>query len=197
MSDSGHICDGNRGHCAQDCDKAARLRDVAAKFSEQCNPPPAELPSGMDLYEAASFNGDWESAATALRQQLAASEQARQALVLQQRIGPCDVCWTSSWVPVPADDPDAVTLKDGSYARCDQCWIRSRWSEQMKARQEAERERDRWRYEQMHKLKEAEQARQVLEVVLRECREVIPLTTYRRLHELIDAALGASHERRR
>ena len=36
----------------------------------------------------------------------------------------CEVCWTNSWVPVPADDPDAQALKDGSgFVRCDHCWL--------------------------------------------------------------------------
>lgn len=38
---------------------------------------------------------------------------------------PCEVCWTNSWVPVEESDPDAEKLRDGSYARCDMCWMRN------------------------------------------------------------------------
>lgn len=48
----------------------------------------------------------------------------------REALSACEVCWTSSWVPVPPDDPDAQeiirgTLK-GTFARCDNCWNHKR-----------------------------------------------------------------------
>lgn len=42
----------------------------------------------------------------------------------------CEVCWTTSWVPVLDDDPDAQKLLNvkGSV-RCDHCWLKERYRE--------------------------------------------------------------------
>ena len=36
----------------------------------------------------------------------------------------CDICWTSSFEPVPDDDPGAVKDPHGEgYMRCGYCWL--------------------------------------------------------------------------
>jgi len=46
-------------------------------------------------------------------------------------IGACDICWTSSWVPVETEaecalaHPHKVDLKD--HVRCDHCWLVDHW----------------------------------------------------------------------
>ena len=72
----------------------------------------------MDDYE----NGDgwcgekpeWERSINALETELAAYKKKRLL---------CEACWTDSWEPIPVDEPGAVKLPDGSYARCGYCHL--------------------------------------------------------------------------
>lgn len=57
-----------------------------------------------------------EALAAVLSELTAARESAKAR-------GYCGVCWTSSWTPVPADDPNAEQMPDGRYARCDMCYF--------------------------------------------------------------------------
>ena len=39
-------------------------------------------------------------------------------------MGPCEVCWSISWVPI--EDKDECVLvhpHDGEHIRCDHCWL--------------------------------------------------------------------------
>ena len=55
-----------------------------------------------------------------LNEELIAEKAALEAKLKLK--GVCGVCWTSSWCPVPADDPNAELMPDGQYARCDMCY---------------------------------------------------------------------------
>jgi hypothetical protein len=39
----------------------------------------------------------------------------------------CEVCWTTSWIPIPtkkeADGVNTKTDPNGDLARCDYCWL--------------------------------------------------------------------------
>lgn len=50
------------------------------------------------------------------------SEVERLRLLAVEVVGPCEVCWSTSWTPVPPDAPGAILVR-GMHARCDLCWL--------------------------------------------------------------------------
>lgn len=109
---------------------------------------------------------------------LAEAERARDKLTLQSRIGPCDVCWTNSWSPADSSEPDAVHLKDGTYARCDMCWLTKQIrAVQQRAHQAEQRER--------------ELAGQVLALAARTPDKVELLIRMDRIRELLNTTFSA------
>jgi hypothetical protein len=85
-----------------------------------------------------AIQGEWAQSLTALLARVA--EEARGIATTLQR---CEICWTSSWVPVPADDPDARKLVSSSgdaqwgSVRCDHCWLQGQYIAQVKRASEA------------------------------------------------------------
>lgn len=57
------------------------------------------------------------------------------ALQLRLRLhgGYCDVCWTSSWTPIPPEEEADCRLvhpHEGDHARCNYCWLHDQFANQ-------------------------------------------------------------------
>lgn len=109
--------------------KAVRL---AADYKEGCQSHArylTEIGNALGL-EGNAFLGFGVNTIKESIATLTAKAERLKARIPLMPLGPCEVCWTNSWVPVPADDPDAQALKDGSgFVRCDHCWLTAKLAE--------------------------------------------------------------------